>query len=78
MLRITPKTGFKIRDPEHALRAPLPADGILVSKINPFWRRRLRDGDITISEDRPAPRPPVDTRAPETAPPSTPTRATKV
>jgi hypothetical protein len=48
MLRITPKPGLVIRDPEHQDRRILPEEGILVSRLNPFWLRRLNDGDIDV------------------------------
>jgi hypothetical protein len=48
MLRITPKHGLVIRDPEHQDRRILPEEGILVNRLNPFWMRRLNDGDIDV------------------------------
>lgn len=48
--RITPKPGLIIRDPEHEGRI-LSSEGITVNKLNPFWRRRLRDGSITVTEN---------------------------
>jgi hypothetical protein len=47
--RITPKPGLIIRDPEHEGRI-LSAEGITVNKLNPFWRRRHRDGSVDIFE----------------------------
>lgn len=48
MLKITPKPGLVIRDPEHQDRRCLPEEGILVNRLNPFWMRRLDDGDIDV------------------------------
>lgn len=47
--RITPKANLILRDPERQGKI-LPVDGITVSKLSPFWRRRHRDGSIDIIE----------------------------
>lgn len=67
MLRITPKHGLVIRDPEHQDRRIIPAEGILVSKLNPFWLRRLNDNDIVVVDESTVPRvaPIQDARTPE-------------
>ena len=60
MLRVTPKAGLIIRDPENQGRI-LPTEGILVNRLNPFWMRRLNDGDIDVLTipDQPQPRTPA-------------------
>lgn len=60
MFRITPKPGLIIRNPEH--RGDIvPPEGITVSKLSPFWRRRLRDESVSLLEipsiSAPAPAP---------------------
>ena len=59
MFQIQPKPGLIIRDPERRGQV-LPAAGITVSKLSPFWRRRLRDGSVSLLEipapSAPAPR----------------------
>lgn len=64
MIRITPKSGLIIRDPEHQDRRVLPREGIVVRRLNPFWLRRLNDGDIEVSEETPV-APVLDARIPE-------------
>ena len=65
-LRIRPVAGRVVRDPDlhDLITAPrtVPA--------SPFWRRRVRDGDVAL--DLPAPSPP----APATPAPEVSTRAT--
>lgn len=41
---IKPAEGKKIRDPFK--KTLLPENGAEVSDSDPFWRRRLRDGDV--------------------------------
>lgn len=45
--RIVPKPGAKLRhpDPPHA---HIPAEGITVQELTPFWLRRKREGGVTI------------------------------
>jgi hypothetical protein len=45
MIRIYPKPGLIVRDPQ--TRQPLPAEGIEVSEDNTYWLRREREGDIS-------------------------------
>ena len=47
---IVPKAGILIRDPITKKR--IPPDGAEV-QISNFWNRRLRDGDITIHDQKP-------------------------
>lgn len=44
---VKPKDGLSVRDPVKG--SPLPAEGAEVPD-NTFWRRRLRDGDVSITE----------------------------
>ncbi|WP_240906375.1 DUF2635 domain-containing protein [Komagataeibacter xylinus] len=44
-MKIYPVEGRTVRDPR--TRAPVPAKGLTVSDYDPFWARRLRDGDVT-------------------------------
>ncbi len=44
---VIPKTGLKVRNPED--NQHLPEGGKLVQD-NSFWRRRLRDGDVTLGK----------------------------
>jgi hypothetical protein len=43
---VKPAPGRTVRDP-HSM-ALLPADGREVNDSDPFWLRRVRDGDVTI------------------------------
>ena len=54
MLRVTPKAGLIIRDPENQGRI-LPHEGIQVSRLSPFWYRRFTDGDVEVTEVREEP-----------------------
>lgn len=47
---VTPKKGFKIRDPHG--KDHIPNDGRLVV-LSPYWTRLINDGDVTVS---PAPK----------------------
>jgi hypothetical protein len=58
MLRITPKHGLVIRDPENQGRI-LPASGIQVSRLSPFWYRRFTDGDVDVTTVIDAPQVPT-------------------
>ncbi len=42
---VIPKPGLIVRDP--LTRNALPAEGATVNE-NGYWRRRLRDGDISV------------------------------
>lgn len=44
---VKPKDGISVRDPVKG--SPLPAEGAEVPDTI-FWRRRLRDGDVSITE----------------------------
>ena len=44
-MKIYPVEGRTVRDPH--TREPVPAGGRTVSDFDPFWARRLRDGDVT-------------------------------
>ena len=66
--RITPKANLILRDPERQGKI-LPVDGITVSKLSPFWRRRHRDGavdiiEIPVTPPPPPPGPPLPPRPP--------------
>ncbi|ECY3258281.1 DUF2635 domain-containing protein [Salmonella enterica subsp. enterica serovar Alachua] len=41
---VKPARGKKVRDPFK--KTLLPENGAVVSDTDPFWRRRLRDGDV--------------------------------
>nr|WP_311528703.1 DUF2635 domain-containing protein [uncultured Ralstonia sp.] len=47
-------------------RSLLPATGQNIGQVTQYWQRRLRDGDITLSETQPV----ADTPAKETAAPA--------
>ena len=44
---LIPKSGLQVRDPADG--QPLPADGKTV-RDSGYWRRRLRDGDVTLGK----------------------------
>lgn len=44
-MKIYPVEGRTVRDPH--TREPVPVGGRTVSDFDPFWARRLRDGDVT-------------------------------
>ena len=67
MLRITAKPGLVIRDPEHQDRRIIPREGILVRRLNPFWLRRLNDGDIDVLNIPDAPQAPSVPQVPDVA-----------
>jgi hypothetical protein len=54
---VKPAPGRTVRDP-HTM-AVLPADGRDVPDNDPFWLRRLRDGDVTMEQARAAPKAPA-------------------
>lgn len=43
---IRPAPGIKVRHPK--THQHIPADGIEVSDADPYWARRLRDGDVIL------------------------------
>lgn len=48
MLRIIPKKDLKVINP--STMKHLPSDGIVIQKLDDFWKRRLNDGDITVDD----------------------------
>lgn len=55
MFRITPKSGAtQLPHPTLPLPARLPAEGAVLARVTPFWRRREREGGVTIVEEKPA------------------------
>jgi hypothetical protein len=48
-MKVKPAEGRAVRDPR-TMRL-LPEEGGEVSDSDPFWRRRLRDGDVVLVED---------------------------
>lgn len=55
---VIPREGYTIIDPDRG--DTLPAAGRNVPDGNPYWTRRLRDGDVTKGT---APEPPPDPEA---------------
>lgn len=45
MMYVIPRAGLQIVDPDRGDR--IPAEGRNVPDANPYWTRRLRDGDVT-------------------------------
>lgn len=52
MIRIIPRPGAVVRDPDQKDAPPLPPEGKLVSSLSPYWRRRLREGGISILSEQ--------------------------
>jgi hypothetical protein len=50
-MRVTPAPGRAVRDPRSMML--LPAEGRDVSDSDPFWVRRVRDGDVIVEEPPP-------------------------
>ncbi len=48
---VKPRAGLRLRDP--ATGRTVPPEGAWVTEDN-FWRRRIRDGDVTVAEPTPA------------------------
>lgn len=49
MIRIIPKhEDKKVIDPSTGKKVPM--EGIVISKITTFWKRREKDGDVTITK----------------------------
>ncbi|TKI02894.1 DUF2635 domain-containing protein [Martelella alba] len=65
---VKPNTGRAVRDPVKGTL--LPAEGAEVPDTS-FWRRRLRDGDVSIAAATSAPADSTDTAASATATAST-------
>lgn len=56
-IKVTPRPGYTVRDPQ--TRVALPPEGA-IKEDSSFWRRRERDGDVTIEAEAasaPAPAP---------------------
>lgn len=78
MKRIIPKIE-RVRDPQTGQLVPgvvardprtrqrLPAEGIVVDRVDAFWRRRASEGGVTIV-DEPAPGTPAPAPAPAPTP----------
>lgn len=50
MLFIIPKTGCRVRDPFNGY-ALIPSEGKEVAE-NSYWRRRIKDGDVTVRVEK--------------------------
>lgn len=48
MIKIIPKDGLKVINPDTLKR--VPKDGIVIRKMTTFWNNRLKDNDITIED----------------------------
>lgn len=48
MYKIIPKKDLKVINPDTMKR--LPEDGVVISKMNTYWNRRLEDKDITVED----------------------------
>jgi len=48
MIRIIPKKDLKVMNPSTNKR--VPDEGVVISKITTYWKRREDDGDITITK----------------------------
>ena len=48
MIRIIPKDGLKVINPDTMKK--VPKEGIVIPKMNTFWKRREKDKDITIED----------------------------
>jgi hypothetical protein len=57
-------------------RKLLPATGQNIGQVTQYWQRRLREGDITLSEAAPLPATAAAAAAPFTATASTPASTT--
>lgn len=47
--RIKPKPGAKLRLPDQPDKR-LPEEGIVVEKLDPFWKRRELEGGVTVEK----------------------------
>lgn len=43
---VKPAPGLKVRDPQSMQH--IPEAGLEVADTDPFWARRLRDGDVVV------------------------------
>ena len=48
MLRVIPKDGLKVINPDTMKR--VPKEGSVIPKKTTYWNRREKDGDVTISK----------------------------
>ena len=48
MIKIIPKDGLKVMNPDTMKR--VPKDGIVIPKITTYWKNRKNDKDITIED----------------------------
>jgi len=58
--------GVLIRDPE--TRQRLPAEGIVVDRVNAYWRRRAAEGGVTIVDALPISPPTIGSVTPSQQP----------
>ena len=58
-MKVMPVEGRAVRDPRNMQL--LPDEGREVPDGDPFWVRRVRDGDVTV-EEAPPPDPPAVTK----------------
>lgn len=56
-MKVIPAEGRAVRDPRSMIL--LPPEGRDVPDDDPFWVRRVRDGDVTVEEAPPPPPPPA-------------------
>lgn len=59
-MKVTPAAGRAVRDPRSMML--LPDDGREVPDDDPFWLRRVRDGDVTVAEAPPPEQQPAPAR----------------
>lgn len=59
-MKVVPVPGRAVRDPRNMQL--LPAEGREVADGDPFWVRRVRDGDVTVAEVPPTRRAPAPSR----------------
>ena len=50
-MKVIPAQGRVVRDPRSMML--LPEDGREVPDGDPFWARRIRDGDVTVAGQEP-------------------------
>ncbi|MFZ5538133.1 MAG: DUF2635 domain-containing protein [Pseudomonadota bacterium] len=54
LVHLLPRPGLTVLMPDTFI--PLPPEGRTV-RLDSYWRRRLRDGDVTVRQTPPAPAP---------------------
>ena len=52
-MKVVPASGREVRDPRTMML--LPKEGREVPDGDPFWVRRVRDGDVTVENPHSAP-----------------------